>query len=313
MKISKIFKKFSMAACLLIVVSMLVSCSGSSGGDNNNDNNNNNEQQQGSGSDSGGGEDTVSSTIILTKKYMVYLADGTKITDTAKTGQDFFEYAEGIGLVENEDYTVDNTNNKIILTDTGYKKIQNSILQGGEESAFVLQTGKAPDPYILEDNDVPNEWTYQDRQVPALKLTEGIWDYVDLAARTWNNDEKYGYYTVNETEGTTYLTVTKEVIKIPLTDSQINELKGEDAEDEFEELTASHSSFEYDNAYCDFDAKILVLEKNENKKEREREIPLWCMTAKYIKADNVENPTKYKVVWYENEYGIDCSYYVKRQ
>ena len=36
----------------------------------------------------------------------VILADGTKITDTAKTGQDFLEYAEGIGLVENEDYTL---------------------------------------------------------------------------------------------------------------------------------------------------------------------------------------------------------------
>lgn len=159
---------------------------------------------------------------------------------------------------------------------------------------------------------MPYEWTYEVNQILSIVLSDGEWKYTDIETTGTNRREIYADYTVNTTDGFVTCTGAIEIRKIPLSDSNIEELQGADADEELEYLAGSYTSYE---PFCDFNAKVLCLKKTiandfsslRGVTDHNRPLPLACMTTPTIKVDSITNPTKYKV---DDGYG-SYRYYVK--
>ncbi len=313
MRAKKMVRKFTTVLSILLLAGFLAACSNGSSGGGGGGNSGGNGENGGNGGQS-------SSAIVASKNYAVYLADGTLYANGI-SGTQFQNYANAAGLTKGTDYTVDNENNKITLTDTGYAKIVNFIKQGGggsgggSSSSFAITEKTAPSPALFADSEVPNDWTYNDRGTLLLQFSVGDWAYLHSSDWTSTIEQVYATYMITSSPGTIDCSSAKEVVLIPLTDSQISELKGSDAEDELGYIISSKgkSSFNEDNVYLDTNAKILVLEKTVTatrlNTDKGRDNPLPFLSAKAIKVDDVDNPTKYKVVFDDD--GKRCAYYAK--
>lgn len=314
-------KTIKIFSVLLMSTVLLFSCSSGSGGgstavEDNSESHEKSGDSNGSSdegtSDPAGGEESNQSTVDSETIYDVmynHPSAGLISIDNNVKGKDFLEFAQNNNLVEGTDYTVNQETKRITLTDSGYNKVMES-LSGGSESSGSVKTGNAPDAVLCTDEEVPYEWNYENRGVLSIILSSGTWKYTNISTTgSTIIDEIYAIYTI-DTEGTG-ITCTEayERRKVLLNDNQIEDLKGPYASEELEYITGN---YQYDNVYCDFNKKILVMEKpinptNRLKTDHGRELPLACVTTPSITVDSVNNPTKYKV---DDGYG-SYRYYVK--
>lgn len=248
-------------------------------------------------SENNDGEENNQSTVDSETIYDVIYNDpsaGVKNIDGNVKGANFLKASKEMNLKAGIDYTVDQETKKICLTDSGYK-ILLGILAGEVD---LLETGEAPDAVLCKDEDVPSVWNYKYRDVLSIILSPGTWKYTEIVpSGSTILDEIYAVLTIGAEDDVVTCVEAKEIRKILLNDNQIKELKGPDAIGEKNELIGN---YKYDKCYCDFNKKMLVLEKvidptNRSKTNHNRELPLACITNPSIKVDSVDNPTKYKL------------------
>ena len=173
---------------------------------------------------------------------------------------------------------------------------------GGGSSSTGLKEGKAPAIELFATIEVPNDWDKNTR----LELSAGSWEYLDVDKGAMYTEVRQTTFPITDTSGSLDCSSAKEFRLISLTDQQINDLKGADAEEELDYIKSSKGclSYIFDKAYMDTKSKVLVLEKaitpTYANVGKGKELPLSYNTINHVKTDSTSNPTKYIVYFDSN-------------
>ena len=129
MKLSKLLKKITVAVSIIMIAGMLAACSSPSGsssgsGSGSNNGNNNSTQQPGTGGDGGNdaGKDSsgYSTYSGVRDGYYSLWYNGNCLGYVKESG--YALMMPGLNMITPDDYTVDETDKKVIFTASGYTK-----------------------------------------------------------------------------------------------------------------------------------------------------------------------------------------------
>lgn len=180
---------------------------------------------------------------------------------------------------------------------------------GGGSGSTGIKEGKAPATELFAESEVSTDWN------SALVLSAGSWDYLAVTEGTaYTRVLKTTFIVTDPDDGELDCSSAKEIRIISLTDQEINNLKGADAEEELAHIKSSNGcgSFAQDKAYMDTKSKVLVLEQaitpSIGNVGKGKPLPVAYPAADQIKADSTSNQTKYKLY-----FGSDTCYYFAKK